>query len=192
MQLVLASSSPFRKELLSRLGLPFTTAHPALDETPLRGETADALVRRLARLKAEAVAPAHPHALIIGSDQTACIDDELLGKPGDYEHAVRQLQRLSGQRVEFLTALYVINSTTNRTQLDVIPTTVVFRRLTDTTIKNYLAREPAFNCAGSFKSEGLGISLLEKIESDDPTALIGLPLICLTTLLENEGLTVLK
>ena len=188
---ILASTSPYRRQLLERLGLRFQTADPAVDETPIPGELPEALARRLAHAKAAAVARAYPQALIIGSDQVAVVAGEILGKPGGHEQAVRQLQRLSGRSVDFLTALCLLNSATRRVQHALVPATVVFRHLNDAQIDHYLSREPAYNCAGGFKSEGLGIGLLEKISSDDPTALIGLPLISLTSMLAQEGVQII-
>lgn len=189
--LVLASTSPYRRELLNRLGLAFETVAPEVDESSRADEAPEALVRRLAEAKARAVAGRYPDALIIGSDQVAVIDGEILGKPGAHDAAVAQLQRLSGHKVTFLTGLCLLNSTTNRAQLDMIPFHVVFRTLNDRMIERYLAREQPYNCAGSFKSEGLGIVLFERLEGDDPTALIGLPLIRLSRMLEAEDLSVL-
>lgn len=188
--IVLASSSLFRKHLLERLSIPFTAVNPAVDESPLPNEPAQKLVRRLTEAKARAVAPQHPHALIIGSDQVALLNDEILGKPGTHERATEQLRQLSGQRVQFLTGLCLLNSVTAKLHLEIVSTRVVFRPLSRTQIEAYLQREPAYACAGSFQVEGLGISLVEKIESDDPTALIGLPLIYLTRMLEQEGVGV--
>lgn len=186
--LILASASTFRAELLSRLGLPFWTVAPEIDETPRPGEAPQALVLRLAEAKARAVAPAHPRALIIGSDQVACIDDQILGKPGDRQRAIAQLERASGRAVLFQTGLCLLNALTGRAQTLVEPFRVQFRRLTRARIEAYLDRERPYNSAGSFKSEGLGIALFERLEGDDPSALIGLPLIRLITLLESEGI----
>lgn len=191
MQLILASSSPFRKELLHRLGLPFSVITPQADETPLPGESAEQLVARLASVKAHAVARPHPHALIIGSDQVAVLDGEIIGKPGDHHAAVGQLAKASGKRMEFLTGLCLLNSATHRMQVDVIPFSVVFRVLSTAQIERYLRHEQPYNCAGSFKSEGLGIALFDKLEGDDPTALIGLPLISLVRMLEQENMHVI-
>ncbi|MEW6353826.1 MAG: Maf family nucleotide pyrophosphatase [Pseudomonadota bacterium] len=192
-QLILASTSVFRKQLLMRLGLKFETLNPQIDETPLPGESAADMVRRLAQAKAQAVVKMKDcaQALIIGSDQAALADGAILGKPGQHAQAVEQLRRLSGRSAEFLTAVCLYNHATQRAQIEIVPTTVVFRTLSDAQIEHYLKREPAYQCAGSFKSEGLGISLVEKITGDDPTALIGLPLIRLTSMLENEGVRVL-
>ncbi|MFZ0789457.1 MAG: nucleoside triphosphate pyrophosphatase [Chromatiaceae bacterium] len=186
--LVLASTSPFRRALLERLGLPYTTAHPEVDETRRPEEPPQVLVLRLAEAKARAVAPGHPGALIIGSDQVACIDGQVLGKPGGRDAAIAQLQWASGKTVMFHTGLCLLNSATGRAQTLVEPFRVHFRPLTLERIHGYLDREQPYNCAGSFKSEGLGIALFERLEGEDPSALIGLPLIRLVTLLESEGL----
>lgn len=190
-QLILASSSPYRKELLHRLGLPFITITPQADETPLPGESPEALVARLASAKAHAVAHQHPDALIIGSDQVAVLEDQILGKPGNHDNAVAQLGNASGKRVEFLTGLCLLNGATRRMQVNVIPFAVMFRVLSAAQIDNYLRREQPYNCAGSFKSEGLGIALFDKLEGEDPTALVGLPLISLVQMLEHEGVRVI-
>jgi septum formation protein len=190
-KLVLASTSPFRRELLQKLGLDFSTASPRVDETAQPEEDAHALVRRLAEAKARAVAVDHPAALIIGSDQVAVLRDEILGKPGEHTRAVSQLKAASGRAVTFLTGLCLFNSATDQVQAVVEPFKVVFRDLTDEQIENYLRREQPYNCAGSFKSEGLGIALFKRLEGDDPNALIGLPLIRLTDMLHAEGLDVL-
>ncbi|EIJ42862.1 MAF protein [Beggiatoa alba B18LD] len=185
--LVLASTSPFRKNLLTRLGLPFETIAPQVDETPLVGETPLALVTRLSILKAQAVQTVYPRGLIIGSDQVAIIDGEIVGKPHTHENAVQQLSRASGNTVSFLTGLCLLNSVTGLYQVEVIPFKVVFRPLTATQIENYLRLEQPYNCAGSFRSESLGIALMEAMQGDDPNALVGLPLMRLIRLLENEG-----
>jgi len=186
--LVLASSSPYRSALLGRLGLPFETAVPLVDESRRPGEPPQVLVLRLAEAKARAVARVHPDALIIGSDQVACIDDRILGKPGNRARALEQLEQASGRCVVFQTGLCLLNAVTGRTQTLVEPFRVHFRPLTRVRIEAYLDRETPYNCAGSFKSEGLGIALFERLDGDDPSALIGLPLIRLVTLLESEGL----
>lgn len=185
--LVLASTSPFRRELLTRLGLGFVTAAPEVDETPRRGETPDALVRRLSEAKARAVGETC-RGLIIGSDQVATTGSDILGKPGTHERAVAQLQHLSGKTVTFHTGLCLLNSENGELQLDVVPFRVVFRQLDDERIERYLQHDRPYNCAGSFKSEGLGITLFERMQGDDPTALIGLPLIRLTTMLARAGM----
>lgn len=184
---VLATTSPYRKAILEKLGIEFTCAAPDIDETPAAGEIPEQLVARLAEQKAQAVAGQFPDALIIGSDQVAVVDGIILGKPGDHNNAVKQLRRASGKRVSFLTGLCLYNSLSKRSQLDVVPFNVVFRKLTDKQIENYLRKEQPYNCAGSFKSEGLGIALFERLEGDDPNTLMGLPLIRLIRMLENEG-----
>ena len=189
--LVLASTSPFRRELLQRLGLPFLTAAPEVDEARRPGESPEALVTRLAEAKAQAVAAAFPAALIIGSDQVACVDDEILGKPGNRERALAQLTQAAGKAVVFQTGLCLLNSATGRAQVIREPFRVHFRALTQNQITGYLDRERPFNCAGSFKSEGLGIALFERLEGDDPSALVGLPLFRLVAMLEAEGVDVL-
>lgn len=186
--LVLASTSPYRRELLSRLGLPFSVASPDTDESPLPGEAAETLALRLAEAKARAVAPAYPQALIIGSDQVAIANGKIYGKPGTHERAVAQLQELSGQSVNFYTALCLYDSRNDSRQICGVPTQVKFRSLSNSEIENYLAREPAYNCAGSAKSEGLGIALLDSLSGDDPNALVGLPLIALCAMLRQAGM----
>jgi septum formation protein len=183
----LASTSPFRKELLQRLGLPFMTAAPDVDESPLANETAVALVQRLSESKARAVAATHP-GLVIGSDQVATTGNNILGKPGTHERAFRQLRNLSGKRVTFQTGLCLLNTATGEALVDVIPYTVKFRELGDQQIERYLRHDQPYHCAGSFKSEGLGIALFEYMEGSDPTALIGLPLIRLTGMLAQSGI----
>jgi MAF protein len=185
--ITLASSSPYRKELLDRLGLDYTAVSPNIDESALPGETPETLVARLAEQKARAVGSGNS-GLVVGSDQVATIDGEILGKPGNHENAVAQLQRLAGQRVIFQTGLCLLDSTNHEAQVDVIPFTVQFRTLTGEQIERYLRAEQPYNCAGSFKSEGLGITLFEKMLGDDPTALIGLPLIRLTAMLYKAGI----
>ncbi len=189
--IVLASTSPFRRELLNRLGIPFTRAAPEVDETRLPEEPPQDLVLRLAEAKARAVATDHPNALVIGSDQVACIDGVVLGKPGDRDRAVDQLSRASGKSVIFYTGLCLFNTATGRTQVAAEPFRVHFRDLSQAQIRGYLDRERPFNCAGSFKSEGLGIALFERLEGDDPNALVGLPLIRLIAMLDNEGIDLL-
>lgn len=189
--LVLASTSPYRRELLGRLGLEFTTCSPDVDEGRLAGEPPIELVRRLAEAKARAGAEQLGTGLYIGSDQVAVVDDEILGKPGSFANACAQLTRLSGRRVYFLTGLCLYNSVTQGLQRDVVPYTVVFRELSAAQIEDYVRREEPFNCAGSFKSEGLGVALFAAQEGTDPTALIGLPLIRLVSMLATEGVPVL-
>ncbi len=191
LSLVLGSSSPFRRSLLERLGLDFTNAVPDIDESPRPDESPRDLVLRLAEEKARAVAREHPRSLIIGSDQVACIDGEILGKPGNRQAAIQQLSRASGNWVYFHTGLCLYNSESNRAQLVCEPFQVQFRRLDRAQIERYLDLEQPFNCAGSFRSEGLGIALFERMHGDDPNALIGLPLIRLITMLANEGVSVI-
>ncbi len=190
--LILASTSPFRRELLARLGLPFAVRSPEVDETRQPGEEAPALVARLAEWKAQAVARQEPAALVIGSDQVAVLAGEIVGKPGDHERAVAQLRRASGQTVTFYTGLCLLDSASNQRQVTVEVFQVAFRQLTAEMIEGYLRREQPYQCAGSFKSEGLGIALFERLEGDDPTSLIGLPLIRLTRMLEAAGVAVLQ
>jgi septum formation protein len=189
--LVLASTSPFRRALLQRLGLPFNTAAPLVDEIRKQGEAPAALVTRLAEAKARAVAAAHPDALIIGSDQVAAIDDTVMGKPGDREGAIAQLNRASGRTVVFYTGLCLLNASTGHIQVACEPFRVHFRRLTQGQIAGYVDQEQPFNCAGSFRSEGLGIALFDRLEGNDPSALIGLPLIRLIAMLGAEGVDLL-
>ena len=185
--LILASTSPYRRELLDRLGLPFEVASPQTDESRILGESPQAMALRLAEAKAQAVASAHPDALIIGSDQVATVDGLIYGKPGSHERAAEQLRTLSGKTVNFYTGLCLYNARTGVVEVCGVPTLVTFRDLTEEEIERYLRREPAYDCAGSARSEGLGIALLSRIAGDDPSALIGLPLIALCTLLRNHG-----
>lgn len=187
--LVLASTSIYRKELLERLGLPFVVDSPAVDETPLPDEAPRALVRRLAEAKARAVAARHRDALVIGSDQVAVVDNRILGKPGDHARAAAQLRMAAGKRLEFLTGLCLFNAASGRAHVDIVGYAVVFRALTEAQIENYLRREQPYHCAGAFKSERLGIALCERFEGEDPSALIGLPLIRLVHMLEREGVS---
>ncbi len=190
-ELVLASTSPYRRALLERLGLPFAVEPPQVDETPRRGEPPEALVRRLALAKARAVARRRPQALVIGSDQVAELDGRPLGKPGGREAAVAQLLALAGRRVTFHTGLALVGPG-GREVAEVVCCAVRFRPLRREQVEAYLAREPeACGCAGAFRSEGLGIALVEAFEGEDPTALVGLPLIRLVALLEAAGLPVL-
>jgi len=189
--LVLASTSPFRKQLLEKLHLPFITDKPNLDETPLAGETATELVERLAIAKAQAIGPKYDNALIIGSDQVCVNDGEILGKPGDFNRAFKQLKNASAKKITFYTGLALINSKTGTVQSLVEPFTVQFRELSGAMIENYLNKEQPFNCAGSFKSEGYGIALFESLEGKDPNSLIGLPLISLIKMLEAENFPVI-
>ena len=189
--IVLASTSPYRRELLERLRIPFEVMNPDVDESPLPNETPQATALRLSEAKARAGSHQYPDALIIGSDQVAVLDGKIYGKPGSHERAVAQLRTLSGRSVEFFTGLSVYDSLTKRSESCGVPTQVGFRTLTDSEICNYLEQEPAYNCAGSAKSEGLGIALLSYIRGDDPNALIGLPLIALCDLLRKHGESVL-
>ncbi|HSW16001.1 MAG TPA: Maf family nucleotide pyrophosphatase [Ramlibacter sp.] len=188
---VLGSTSPYRRELLSRLNLPFTVASPDVDETPLPGEPPVDLARRLALAKARAVAALHPHAAVIGSDQVADLAGEPLGKPGTHERATAQLRRMRGHTVVFQTAVAVVCLASGFEQLDLAPVRVRFRDLTDAEIEAYLRAEQPYDCAGSAKSEGLGIALLDAIDSDDPTALVGLPLIRTCRMLRAAGVRLL-
>ena len=188
MKLVLASTSAYRKMLLERLHLPFDTDRPETDETALPGEAPAATAERLAAEKARAVAGRWPDALVIGSDQVAHLGDEVFGKPGTEARAIAQLQRMRGQTVVFHTALAVLNTRTGHLQVEGIPTQVRFRNLSDDEIRRYVAKEQPLDCAGSAKSEGLGITLLDAMPGEDPTALIGLPLIALSRMLRAEGL----
>jgi len=178
--LILGSSSPFRKELMGRLHLDFQTFSPDIDETRRSNETAEEMVQRLSLEKAQAIAAQHPNTLIIGSDQCAVLNGEILGKPGDHANAMMQLRNSSGQHVNFLTGLCLYDSRSGEYQLDLIPYGVEFRELSRTEIESYLLKEQPYNCAGSFKSEGLGITLFKGFTGSDPTALIGLPLIRLS------------
>lgn len=186
--LILASTSPYRRELLARLGLPFETQAPAVDETPLPGEAPRELALRLARAKAQDVARHHPQALVIGSDQVADLHGQPLGKPGSHERARAQLSRMSGQTVLFHTAVSLACAARGLLQTELATVRVRFRELDAASIERYLRAEQPYDCAGSAKSEGLGITLLAAIESDDPTALIGLPLIRTAALLRAAGL----
>jgi len=190
-QLVLGSTSAYRRELLQRLRVPFTVAAPHVDETPQPGETPLALARRLALAKAQAVAAQHPDCVVIGSDQVADLDGEPLGKPGTHERAIAQLQKMRGKTVVFQTAVAVVCLSSGFQQEDVAPVRVVFRDLSDAEIENYLRAETPYDCAGSAKSEGLGIALLESIDNDDPSALVGLPLIRTSRMLRAAGIVLL-
>ena len=186
--IILASTSPFRQQILRKLNIDFSVAAPDIDEQALEHESPVELVKRLAKEKALAVAPRYPEALIIGSDQVAVLNNEILGKPHTHDNAVQQLKQASGQRVDFLTGLCLYNSKTHNTQINCVPFTVYFRQLSDAQIERYLRAEQPYNCAGSFKSEGLGIALFERLQGDDPNTLIGLPLIELIRMLDNEGI----
>ena len=189
--IVLASSSPYRRQLLEQLGLPFKWSSPDIDEAAQPNETPESLVKRLAEAKAQALTARFPQHWIIGSDQAACLDGRILGKPGNLANARRQLSACSGRRVEFLTGLCLLNSRDGSCETIVEPFAVTFRTLTDNQIERYLTREQPFDCAGSFKVEGLGIALFERLEGNDPNALIGLPLIQLVTLLQRAGIEVI-
>jgi septum formation protein len=187
-RLILGSTSPYRRELLGRLRLPFEVVAPQVDETPQDGEAPAALALRLARSKARAVARLHADAVVIGADQVADLDGEPIGKPGTHERAVAQLRRMSGRSVVFQTALAVVRAGTGFEQALLAPVRVQFRDLADREIERYLRLEQPYDCAGSAKCETLGIALLAAIDSDDPTALVGLPLIRTTELLRQAGL----
>ncbi|WPL16871.1 Maf-like protein YceF [Thiorhodovibrio winogradskyi] len=194
--IVLASTSPYRRALLDKLelrtlGFDLRVDTPDIDEQPRPGEAPAALVERLALAKARVVAPRHPDALIIGSDQVASVDGEMLGKPGEHQSAIAQLERLSGQHVCFLTGLCLLNTTTGQAHSCCEPFWVSFRRLSKKQISAYVARERPYDCAGAFKSEGLGIALFSRLEGADPNSLIGLPLIRLVSMLAAEGIEVL-
>jgi len=190
LKLILASSSPYRRELLERLRIPFEVMPPELDETPRAGETPQQLTERLAIAKARKIAESVREALIIGSDQVAVYNGAIVGKPHTHDRAVEQLRAASGKTVTLYTGLALLNAASGRTQCEVIPYRVTFRPLTDELIESYLRKEQPYACAGSVRSEGLGIALLEKFEGDDPNTLIGLPLIRLVRMLENEGVRV--
>jgi MAF protein len=191
MKIVLASTSPFRKALLERLCIDFVCDSPDIDETPLDAEPIEQMVIRLAIEKSQAIADRHPDSLIIGSDQSAMLNGEKLSKPGNFDNAFKQLSRASGQKITFQTGLCLLNSGSGNIQSCCVPYTVVFKELNARMIENYLHKEEPYNCAGSFKSEGLGIALFERFEGDDPNALIGLPLIQLVNYLNNEGFSIL-
>jgi MAF protein len=188
--LVLASSSPYRRELLTRLGLPFIWGAPATNEAPHPNEDASTLVRRLAEEKARALSSKHSQHLIIGSDQVAVLDGKIVGKPETYERAHTQLLAASGNSVTFLTGLALLDSQTDHCQIDCIPFTVHFRQLNDAQITRYLQAEQPYDCAGSFKAEGLGVSLFRSTEGADATSLIGLPLIRLVDMLHIAGIAI--
>jgi septum formation protein len=190
--LILASTSPYRRELLERLRIPFQALAPATDETPLPGEAPAALAQRLALAKAQAIASQHPDAVVIGADQVADVDGQAVGKPGSHARAVDQLRAMSGRTIVFQTALAVVRATTGFAEVRCVPVSVRFRSLDEAEIEFYLRTEQPYDCAGSAKCETLGIALLEAIESDDPTALIGLPLIQTSALLRAAGLDPLR
>ena len=189
-QLILASTSTYRRELLERLRIPFSVAAPNVDETPLQGELPDQTAARLAQAKAAAVASQWPHALIIGCDQVAALEGAQLGKPQSRENALKQLRLMRGKTTVFHTAVCLLNSATGSSQIKVIPYQVRFRNLSDEQIANYLTKEQPYLCTGSAKMEGLGVALIESMHGEDPWALIGLPLITLVEMLKNEGLNV--
>jgi septum formation protein len=190
-RLVLGSTSPYRRDLLSCLRIPFEVVAPDVDETPLPSEAPREIALRLALAKAKAVGAAHPDAVVIGSDQVADLAGEPLGKPGTHQNAVAQLSRMSGQTVVFHTALAVVCVATGFEQLELAPVTVQFRELSADEIESYLRAEQPYDCAGSARSEGLGVALLHTIESDDPTALVGLPLIRTCRMIRAAGVKVL-
>ncbi len=190
-KLILGSTSPYRRELLARLHIPFDTASPEVDETPQAGERPRELACRLALAKAHAVARQFPHDVVIGSDQVADLDGQPLGKPGTHERAVAQLRQMRGKIVIFQTAVAVVCRDSGFAQVDLAPVRVKFRQLSDADIEFYLRAETPYDCAGSAKSEGLGIALLESIENDDPTALVGLPLIRTCRLIQAAGIPLL-
>ncbi|HQS37856.1 MAG: septum formation inhibitor Maf [Methylotenera sp. 24-45-7] len=191
LKLILASSSIYRRELLTRLQLPFSCISPEVDETPLANELPQHTALRLAQAKAKKVAASHADALIIGCDQVATLDNQQLGKPLTHENATRQLRLMRGREVIFHSALCLYNAETQHMQAEVVPYLVKFRNLTDVQIESYLSKEQPYHCAGSAKSEGLGIAIIEKMTGDDPNALIGLPLIALINMLNNEGFSVI-
>jgi septum formation protein len=189
-QIVLASTSRYRRELLARLGLPFETAAPQVDETAMPGEAPRDTARRLAEAKARAVAARLAHAIVIGSDQVAVLDGRILGKPGNHANALAQLRAMRGKEVTFHTALCLCNAASGQAQTRVVPYFVRFRDYSDAQIERYLAREQPYDCAGSARAEGLGITLIAAMRGDDPNALIGLPLIALTEMLAAQGVSV--
>lgn len=191
MQLILASTSPYRRDLLSRLQIPFEVFAPDVDETPLPGEHPEQTATRLAEAKARVGATRFPDALIIGSDQVATLEGLQLGKPHTHENATKQLRMMRGKSVVFNTALCLYNSRSGTVQNRLVPFTVTFRDFSDVQIEHYLTKEQPYNCAGSAKSEGLGIALIARMEGEDPNALIGLPLIALIDMLHNEGFDVI-
>jgi septum formation protein len=190
-QIVLASTSQYRRALLARLGLPFEVASPGVDETPLANELPEATARRLAEAKASAVAERFPQAIVIGSDQVAVLDGIPLGKPGNHGNALRQLQAMRGKEVAFHTALCLCHAASGRTATRVVPYHVRFRDYSDAQIERYLEREQPYDCAGSARCEGLGIALIAEMRGADPNALIGLPMIALTEMLAEQGVSVL-
>lgn len=189
--LILASSSEYRRQLLQKLLIPFSSISPKIDETALQGEKPHDTALRLAQEKAKKIGAEYLNALVIGCDQVATLDGEQLGKPLNHQNATKQLQSMRGREVTFHSALCLYNAATGNMQAEVVPYLVRFRQLTDEQIENYLTKEQPYQCAGSAKSEGLGIALLERMIGEDPNALIGLPLIKLVTMLQNEGVSVI-
>jgi septum formation protein len=192
MDIILASTSPYRKRLLERLGVAFHCLPPDIDESPLHGEPPQAMARRLAQAKAQAIADIHPKSLVIGSDQVASLDGGVMGKPGNHEAAAAQLTASSGREVKFYTGLALVCSERQLQRTHVELFSAHFRSLTEQQINDYLQREQPFDCAGSFKVEGLGIALFTGLQGNDPSSLEGLPLIALVALLEEAGLKVLR
>jgi len=191
MQIILGSSSPFRRKLLEKFKIDFKFASPDIDETAYAGEDASNLVSRLSLAKAQKIGKAYENSLIIGSDQVATIAGKILGKSHNFSNAFAQLKESSGKVVKFYTGLCLLNSKTQKYQLEVVPFKVHFRKLTDQEIKGYIKREQPFNCAGSFQAEGLGVALFTRLEGDDPSTLVGLPLMRLNHMLQKEGINIL-
>ncbi len=189
--LILASSSVYRRELLQKLQIPFSCVSPKLDESAFADEKPHETALRLAQEKAKKIAEEYSHALVIGCDQVATLDGEQLGKPGNHKNAVKQLKKMRGREVTFYSALCLYNAATENMQAQIVPYLVKFRQLTDEEIENYLTKEQPYHCAGSAKSEGLGVALIERMLGEDPNALIGLPLIKLISMLKNEGVNVI-
>ena len=189
--LILASSSEYRRQLLQKLLIPFNSISPNIDESALAGEKPKDTASRLAQEKAKKIGNEYPHALVIGCDQVATLDGEQLGKPINHNNAMAQLQKMRGREVVFHSALCLYNAATGNMQAEVVPYLVKFRQLSDDQIESYLTKEQPYHCAGSAKSEGLGIALIERMLGEDPNALIGLPLIKLITMLHNEGISVI-
>ena len=189
--LILASSSAYRRELLQRLQIPFNTVSPHVDETALENEKPQEMALRLSQEKARKVGAEYPHALIIGCDQVATLDGEQLGKPLNHSNATKQLRKMRGKEVTFHSALCLLNADSGNMQAQVVPNLVKFRQLSDEQIESYLNKEQPYHCAGSAKSEGLGIALIARMIGEDPNALIGLPLIKLISMLQNENINVI-
>lgn len=188
--IILASSSVYRRELLQKLQIQFSCVSPKIDETPQPDEKPHQTALRLSQEKARKVADEYPHALVIGCDQVAVLDNNVLGKPLNHQNATKQLQLMRGREVTFYSALCLLNAATGNMQSEVVPTLVKFRDYSDQTIENYLTKDQPYQCAGSAKSEGLGIVLIERMLGEDPNALVGLPLIKLITMFSNEGLNI--